>query len=57
VVVTVNLLTVQFGFYHFLAFPIGVVLGSVGNWLLYSRFVWRSTRRGATNALREDRIA
>lgn len=50
VAVTVNLLTVQFNFYHFLALPIGVALGAIGNWLLYSRFVWRRTRSGPADA-------
>ncbi len=38
---TVNVLTVQFNMYHFVALPIGVALGAVWDWLWYSRFVWR----------------
>ena len=41
VTVTVNVLTVQFSFYHFLALPIAVGLGSIWDWLWYSQFVWR----------------
>jgi len=41
VTVTVNVLTVQFGVYHYVALPIGVALGAIWNWLWYSRFIWR----------------
>ncbi len=41
VAVTVNVLTVQFNFYHFLALPIAVGLGAIWDWLWYSQFVWR----------------
>lgn len=44
ITVTVNVLTVQFGMYHFVALPIGVALGAVWDWLWYSRFIWRRAR-------------
>ena len=45
VTVTVNVLTVQFGMYHYVALPIGVSLGGIWNWLWYSRFVWRRAKK------------
>ncbi len=47
---TVNVLTVQFGLYHFLALPVGVALGAVWDWLWYSRFVWRGSRADQADA-------
>ncbi len=41
---TLNVLTVQFGFEHYVALPIGVALGAVWDWLWYSRFIWRRAR-------------
>ena len=46
VAVTVNVLTVQFDIYHFLAFPVGVCFAAVWNWLWASRFIWRRAKRG-----------
>jgi putative flippase GtrA len=43
--VTVNLLTVQFGFYHFLAVPIGMAMAGSWNWLFDSQVIWRRTKR------------
>ena len=45
VLVTVNVLTVQFDIYHFLALPFGVALGGIWDWLWYSRLVWRRAKR------------
>ncbi len=45
VLVTVNVLTVQFDMYHFLALPVGVSLGGIWDWLWYSRFVWRRAKK------------
>jgi putative flippase GtrA len=45
ILVTVNVLTVQFDLYHFLALPVGVALGGVWDWLWYSRFVWRRAKK------------
>jgi putative flippase GtrA len=45
VTVTVNVLTVQFDMYHFMALPIGVSLGGIWDWLWYSRFVWRRAKK------------
>ena len=42
---TVNLLTVQFDIYHFIALPIGVALGGLWDWLWYSRFIWRRAKK------------
>lgn len=44
VTVTVNLLTVQFGFYHFLALPVAVGIGAIWDWIWYSQFVWRRSK-------------
>ena len=41
---TVNVLTVQFCFEHYVALPIGVALGAVWDWFWYSRFIWRRAR-------------
>ena len=41
----VNLLTVQFGFYHFVAAPIGMVAMGAWNWTLDSQFIWRRAKR------------
>ncbi len=43
ITVTVNVLTVQYGLYHFVALPIGVALAGVWDWIWYSRFIWRRT--------------
>ena len=45
VLVTVNVLTVRFDMYHFVALPIGVSLGSAWNWPWYSRFIWRRAKK------------
>ena len=45
VLVTVNVLTVQFDMYHFLALPVGVVFGGIWDWLWYSRFIWRRAKK------------
>ena len=47
--VTVNVLTVQFGLYHFVAAPIGVALAGAWNWLWYTQLIWkrRPKRRDA----------
>ncbi len=42
---TVNVLTVQFDMYHFIALPIGVALGGLWDWLWYSRFIWRRAKK------------
>ena len=44
VTTTVNVLTVQFEMYHFVALPIGVALGGIWDWLLYSRIIWRRAK-------------
>ena len=43
---TVNVLTVQFGFYHFVAVPIGVAAMGAWNWTWDSQFIWRRAKRG-----------
>ncbi len=48
--VTVNVLTVQFDMYHFVALPIGASLGAIWDWLWYSQFIWR---RGKKRRLEE----
>ncbi len=45
VAVMLNVLTVRFGIYHFVALPISVSLASIWNWLWSSRYVWRSAKR------------
>ena len=45
VIVTVNVLTVQFDIYHFVALPFAVSLAALWDWLLYSVVVWRPTNR------------
>ena len=45
VLVTVNVLTVRFDMYHFVALPIAVALGGIWDWLWYSRFVWRRAKK------------
>jgi len=47
VAVTVNVLTVRFDMYHFVALPIGVALVGGWNWLLYSLFIWRRPKENA----------
>ena len=42
--VTVNVLTVQFNFYHFFALPIAVSLAAIWDWLWNSLFIWRKAR-------------
>ncbi len=42
---TVNVLTVQFDIYHFVALPIGVALGGVWDWLWYSQLIWRRAKK------------
>lgn len=43
--VTVNVLTVQFGFYHFIAAPIGMAMAGAWNWLFDSQVIWRRAKR------------
>ena len=43
--VTVNVLTVQFGFYHFIAAPIGMAMAGTWNWLFDSQVIWRRAKR------------
>ncbi len=45
IVATVNVLTVEFDMYHFVALPIGASLASIWTWLWYSRFIWRRAKR------------
>ena len=45
ITVTVNVLTVRFDMYHFIALPIGVALAGTWDWLWYSRFVWRRAKK------------
>ena len=45
VIVMVNVLTVQFDMYHFVALPIGVALAGTWDWLWYSQFVWRRAKK------------
>lgn len=45
VTVTVNVLTVQFDMYHFVALPIGVALAAIWDWLWYSQFIWRRGKK------------
>ncbi len=45
VLATVNVLTVRFDMYHFVALPIGVALAGTWDWLLYSQFVWRRAKK------------
>ena len=44
IIVMVNVLTVQFDMYHFIALPIGVALAGAWDWLWYSRFIWRRAK-------------
>jgi putative flippase GtrA len=44
--VTVNVLTVQAGFYHFMAVPIGVALAGAWNWTWDTQFIWRRSKGG-----------
>lgn len=43
--VTVNVLTVQFGLYHFLAVPVGVALAGAWNWTWDTQLIWRRAKR------------
>ena len=43
--VTVNMLTVQAGFYHFMAVPIGVALAGAWNWTWDTQFIWVRAKR------------
>ncbi len=45
VLVMVNVLTVQFDMYHFIALPIGVALAGMWDWLWYSQLVWRRAKK------------
>lgn len=45
VFVMVNVLTVRFDMYHFVALPIGVALAGTWDWLLYSQFVWQRAKK------------
>ena len=42
--ITVNVLTLQFGFYHFIAVPIGAALAGAWNWLWDTQIVWRRAK-------------
>ena len=43
--VTVNVLTVGFGMYHYAAVPIGVLLAFSWNWAWDTQIVWRRAKR------------
>lgn len=43
--VTVNVLTVGFGMYHYFAVPIGVLLAFSWNWAWDTQIVWRRAKR------------
>lgn len=43
--VTVNVLTVGFGVYHYIAIPIGVLLAFAWNWTWDTQIVWRRAKR------------
>ena len=45
VLVTVNVLTLQFDMHHFIALPIGVALAGIWDWLWYSQLVWRRAKK------------
>ena len=45
VMVIVNVLTVQFDMYHFVALPIGGSLAVIWDWFWYSRFIWRRAKK------------
>ena len=45
--VIVNVLTVRFGFYHFMAAPFGVAAAASWNWLWDTQVIWRRARRDA----------
>jgi putative flippase GtrA len=43
--VTVNVLTVRFDVYHYLAVPVGVALAFAWNWTWDTQIVWRRAKR------------
>lgn len=43
--VTVNVLTVQFDFYHFVAVPIGMAMAGTWNWTFDTQLIWRRAKR------------
>lgn len=43
--VTVNVLTVEVGLYHFMAVPIGVALAGAWNWTWDTQVIWRRAKR------------
>ena len=45
VIVTVNVLAVQFDMHHLVALPIGVLFAGTWDWLWYSRIIWRRAKR------------
>jgi putative flippase GtrA len=47
VTVIVNVLTVTFGVYHYLAVPVGVLVGFAWNWTWDTQIVWRRSKSQA----------
>lgn len=44
VTVIVNILTVSFDVYHYIAVPVGVLVGFIWNWTWDTQIVWRRTK-------------
>ncbi len=43
--VVVNVLSVQFGLYHVIAAPLGVLMAFTWNWLWDAQYIWRQAKR------------
>lgn len=44
ITVIVNVLTVSFGVYHYIAVPVGVAVGFIWNWTWDTQIVWRRAK-------------